>query len=226
MLMNSGYYLGIDRAVPIGDRLTSHQRLTINYFKDLENWLAYTASPEQDAYIKDIYTTWGGKFERSVSTYFVVRRLKSLQSIQIDKGDIVDKNTYLKEFPVDNGPVVLLKGLALNTDDWEKYHAWVNEWGYKIYIPLLLKVPGLIEYCRYWISNFIRDGAVVKPGITLNAEYPQDLSIIYFENLKAYQNFQKSKEREAYDKNLAAAFPNGLKYKWDNVFRLTSRFSK
>jgi len=226
MLMSTGYFLGVERGVPIEDKLISRRRLSIGYYKDLESYLAHMATPEQDAYYKDINTTWGGKFERSSSTYLVVRRLKGVQSIPINKGDIVDKDTYLKEFAEGSEPIVLLRGLGLNSDDWEKYDAWVKEWGYKIYIPLLLKIPGVIEYCRCWLSNVWREGPVVKPGITINTEYPQDLSIIYFENLKAYQNFQKSKELEVYDKNLAAAFPGGLNYKWNNAFQLMVRFSK
>jgi hypothetical protein len=154
-----------------------------------------------------------------------VRRLKGFQSSQIDKGKIVDKNTYLKEFQENEAPIVLVKGLGLSSDIWEKYDIWFKEWGYKIYVPLLLKIPGLIEYCRCWLSNIRRD-PLPKPNTTTNPDHPQDLSLIYFENLKAYQTYLKSKELEAYNQNLAVAFPNGLNYKWDAAFRLMNRFSK
>jgi hypothetical protein len=98
--------------------------------------------------------------------------------------------------------------------------------GYQVYIPLLLKNPGLIEYSRCWLSNISRRNQKPKPSTIMNLEYPQDLSIIYFENLRAYQNFLKSKELEAYNKTLEAAFPSGLNYKWDNAFRLFRRWSK
>ncbi len=226
MLMSTGYFLGVERGIPIENEAISRGRLAINHYKDLESFLIHTTTPEYDAYIKDIYTTWGGKFETSwQSVYLVVRRLKGFQSLQIDKGNIVDKNTFLKEFTKDDGPVALIRGISLTSDDWEKYDAWVKEWGYKIYIPLLLKIPGLIEYCRCWLSNIKRD-PLPKPSTATNPNHPQDLSIFYFENMRSYQNYLKSKELEAYNQNLAAAFPSGLNYMWDTAFRLMNRFSK
>lgn len=65
-----------------------------------------------------------------------------------------------------------------------------------------------------------------KPSLTVNTEFPQDLSITYFDNMRAYQNFLKSKELEAYQKTIATAFPDGINYKWDIAFRLARRWSK
>jgi hypothetical protein len=227
MLMSTGARLGGEMGSPLEEKLAYRQRLNINYFKDFENYFAFAGTTEFDAYWKDIYTTWNGKFDISwQSVYFVVRRFKGIQLTPIDKGKIVDKTTYLKEFVEDDVPVVLFKGLGLSSDEWEKYDAWVKDWGYDVYIPLLLKVPGVTEFCRCWLSNVRREGSVLKPSTTTNPDYPHDLSIIYFENLKAYQSFLKSKELAAYEKNLVATFPGGLNYRWDNAFRLMRRFSK
>jgi hypothetical protein len=65
-----------------------------------------------------------------------------------------------------------------------------------------------------------------KLSYTINEEFPQDLSIIYFENMKAYNNFLNSKELAAYEKTLTAAFPGGLNYTWGNAFWLDRRWSK
>ena len=143
-----------------------------------------------------------------------------------DKGDTVDKSTRLKEFSDGNEPVMLLRGFGLSPDEWEWYDAWVNEWGYDVYIPMLLKVPGVTEYGRWWLSNVRWEGLSPRPGVTENPEYPQDLSIIQFENLKAYQTFRKSKELAAFDQNLSHAFPGGLNYKWNVAFRLMRRWSR
>jgi hypothetical protein len=135
---------------------------------------------------------------------------------------IYDKN---KDYVPANAPVILLYGAGFSPDDWDKYHNWFNEWGYSVYVPMLMKVPGVTEYSRWWLTNI--DGMTTpKPGVTENSEYPQDLSIIYFENLKAYQNFEKSREFAAFRKTLAAEFPNGLNYKWNVVYRLTGRWTK
>jgi hypothetical protein len=108
----------------------------------------------------------------------------------------------------------------------DKSWSWVNDWGYDVYIPMLLKVPGAIEYSRWWLSNVGYLGVTPRLGVTENPEYPQDLSIIYFENMKAYQNFCKSKELEVFDQNMKNAFPGGLNYKWNVAYRLMRRWSR
>jgi hypothetical protein len=231
MLASTGLRLGAERCFPLEDKKPSRQTISFNYFKDTESFLAFNRTPEVAAYDKDIFTTWGGKFERMMSVYLVVARFQGNKFTPIDQGDIVDKDTRLKEFPIEDSPVILLKGLGLSYEDWGKYDAWVKELGYDVYIPLLLKVPGTIEYCRCWLYNVSTQGSAMpslpqKLGITEIQDYPQDLSFIYFENIKAYQNFLTSKELLAYNKTLATTCPCGLNYRWDKAFRLITRFSK
>ncbi len=227
MVMSSDTTLGIERWLSLAENLIYTNTMAISYYKDMESYIVDSRGAERNAYYKDITTTWGGKFEQSWNTvYLLIRRFKGNQTTPIDKGDIVDKTTRLKEFPEGSEPVLLLRGLGLSPDEWGKYDAWVNEWGYDVYVPLLLKVPGIIEYCRFWLSNIGYQGLTPKPGVTENPDHPQDLSIIYFENLKAYQNFRKSKELAVYDKTLSAAFPGGLNYKWDAAYRLMRRWSR
>jgi len=228
MLMSNNDVLGIERWVSLQEKVIFINTISINYFTDLASYILESRGVERDAYHKDIQTTWGGKYEESWQVvYQLVRHLKGVQTSPTDKGNIVDKATRLKEFPDDGrGPVILLRGLGLSPDEWESYDDWVKEWGYDVYIPMLLKVPGITDYSRWWLSNIRFGGLTPKPGLTENPEYPQDLSIISFENLKAYQNFCKSKELAAYEKNLAAAFPGGLNYKWDIAFRLMRRWSR
>jgi hypothetical protein len=65
-----------------------------------------------------------------------------------------------------------------------------------------------------------------KPALTEDARYPQDLSIIYFENLKAYEKFESSREYTGFRKALAAEFPGGLTYRWNVAYRVMRRVSK
>ncbi len=189
---------------------------TLTLCRSLEDHLATGRSPEYAAYNKDIETTFGGRYERIWSTpYMLVKRLKN-EALTYDKN---------KDYTPENAPVILLYGASLSPDEWDKYHNWFNDWGYPVYLPVLLKVPGVIEYSRWWLSN-IRSRMPPKPNISEDPKYPQDLSIIYFENLKAYQNFEKSREFAAFNKTLAAEFPNGLNLKWNVVYRLTGRWTK
>jgi hypothetical protein len=189
---------------------------TLTCYRNLEDYFASGRTPEYAAYSKDIETTFGGRYERVWNTpYMLVKRLKN-EALTYNKN---------KDYTPENAPVILLYGAGLSPDEWEKYHIWFNEWGYPVYLPVLLKVPGVIEYSRWWLSN-IRSRMPPKPNIPEDPKYPQDLSIIYFENLKAYQNFEKSREFAAFNKNLASEFPNDLTYRWNVVYRLTGRWTK
>jgi hypothetical protein len=213
MLMSSNSVLCIEHSFPLEDKKTN---IIINHFQYFENYFAYLRSPERAAHVKDNEITLGDQRENPWrALYFVVRSFKGTQFTALDKGAIIDKTTYLKEFTEENAPAVAIKGLRLSQDEWEKYDAWMNEWGYDIYLPVLLKSPGIIEYTRCWLSNVNRggDSSMPKPSHSINTEFPEDLSIMYFENMRAYQNFCKSKELAAFEKNLATTFPGGLKYK-------------
>jgi hypothetical protein len=74
MLMSTGNRLINEMGFPLEKRLPSTQTMAISHFKDLESYLAYTATPEADAYRKDIQVTWAGKYEQSVAVHLVVRR--------------------------------------------------------------------------------------------------------------------------------------------------------
>lgn len=216
MLVSSTPTAGVENYQILQEKAEYPFTFSIGYFQNLEDRLDVIRTPEYIAYQKDLEASWGSKYKyRWQTLYHVVKRLKN------DKL-IFDEH---KDYTPENAPVILLYGAGLSTEEWEKYHIWFNEWGYPVYLPVLLKVPGVIEYSRWWLSN-IRNRMPPKPNMSEDPKYPQDLSIIYFENLKAYQNFEKSREFAAFNKTLAAEFPNGLNYKWNVVYRLTGRWTK
>ncbi len=61
-----------------------------------------------------------------------------------------------------------------------KYNTWFEKWGYEIFVPLMMKTPGLIAYDRYKWTGF--NGGRVDPK---DLDYPDHLSLLYFENLRA-----------------------------------------
>jgi hypothetical protein len=227
MLMSSIYRLGMDRWVRLEDRAAYRNWVSASYYSDFEGFIVDSHGLQRTAFSQDVHSTWKDKYENSWrSVYFLVRRLKGPSVTEIDKGKIIDKTTHFREFLEEDAPVVLLKGLVLSPEQWERYDDWVNEWGYDIYIPLLLKIPGISEYSRWWLSNIRRDGRPPQPEITDTSGFPQDLSIIIFDNLKAYQNFCQSKELAAFNKTLSTAFPEGLNYTRDQAYLLLRRWSK
>jgi len=216
MLISKTPYTGIEHYQVVEEKPDYPFTFTLTYFKNLEDRLDAVCTPEYVAYQKDLAASWGGKYKNTWRTLFQLVKRMNNETLTYDKN---------RNYSPESAPVILLYGAVLSPDDWEKYHNWFNDWGYTIYIPVLLKVPGVIEFSRLWLSN-TPGKSTPRPGVTENPEYPQDLSIIYFENLKAYQNFEKSREFAAFRKTLAAEFPNGLNYKWNVVYRLTGRYTK
>jgi hypothetical protein len=224
--MSSGGVLGIERCFSLQEKLIHLNTITLSYFENIGSFCRHRRGPQVAATEKDRQITWGDKIEHSWQAVFsLVRRFQSTGVRQDDHGNIVDKTTRLKEFPEGSEPVIWLRGLRFTSDLWRKYDDWCNDWGYDIYLPMLLKVPGLIEYDRFWLSP-VNHGGFPAPEIIENPEYPQDLVISYFESLKAYQNFLKSKELAVFDRTLEAAFPGGLNYIWNVAYRVGRRWSR
>jgi len=202
--------------------------VALAYYENLEDFLEMRRTAEFSAMRKDVAETWKGRVKtRWYNVYQLVKRLTS-------DAAVFDKN---RVYAPDKAPVTLLYGVCLSAGDWKKYCEWFDEWGYPVYTPLLIKVPGVTEYSRWWLSN-IRfsqptspsgqpSGVIFpQPGVTEDSNYPQDLSIIYFEDFEAYQTFEKSREFAAFKKNLLNEFPNGLNNKMNVVYRLISRTTR
>lgn len=228
MLLENTPLMGIDQCFVLERKPNYPKIVHLNFQEDLEGFLSYAHSPERDAYYKDIHASWGKTMERVWQViYQVVKRFETSSDTLPEINDNADGKTYHeKVYSDDDAPIILLKGLGLSGGDWEKYDAWINEWGYEVYIPVLMKIPGVIEYNRCWLSNIGWFGSPPKSGASGDPNYPQDLSIIYFENLKAYNVFQNSKGLAAFEKNLAAEFPGGLNYKWDVTCQLLARWTR
>ena len=227
MLLENTSNMRIDQCFVLDIRSDYPKIVHLNFFENLEEFASYAHSPERAAYYKDIYASWGKTIDRSIQViYQVVKRFNNEEQATPKSGKSEAKTFQEDIYQEENAPVILLKGLGLSGEEWGKYDAWVNEWAYEVYIPVLMKIPGVIEYNRCWLSNIGWFGSPPKPGASEDTKYPQDLSIIYFENVKAYNIFQNSKGLAAFDKNLAAEFPGGLQSKWDIAYQLHARWTR
>jgi heme-degrading monooxygenase HmoA len=83
-----------------------------------------------------------------------------------------------------------------------------------------MKLPGLMGYDWYEDTKLRRTKEIRE----LN--YPEYLSIIYFENLKAFEDFEKSPELVALQKSMRSVFPRGLNLQWHVQYELIKSFRK
>ncbi len=118
---------------------------------------------------------------------------------------------------VDQATIMHLEGFWLSAAEEEKYQLWFTKWGYEVYIPLLMKLPGLKQYNYYKIIDFEFPEwqKVSEPNV-----HPIYLSILHFDDVKAFENYEKSLEHYALKGALKTLFPRGLDYKWYVQYRV------
>jgi hypothetical protein len=120
---------------------------------------------------------------------------------------------------IENAPIIHLEAYRLSAEEKEKYIRWFNDFGCPVFIPLVMKLPGVARYDWYQDTGLrTRDGG--------GFEYPEYLSIIYFENLKAYEDFAKSPELAGFQKSIRSVIPSRLEYIWHVQYQLEKSFRK
>jgi hypothetical protein len=127
---------------------------------------------------------------------------------------------------VESAPIMHIEGYALSQGDEERYETWFKKWGYELYIPWLMKLPGLKEYSWYRLINVESTGLPDFYKTKRAVEYPQYLSILHFENVSAYENYEKSIELAGFREAMKLPFPEGLDFKWYVQYQLTHSWRK
>jgi hypothetical protein len=201
---------GIDRYTIVKESPDYNRRLGIQHFTDMNGWLDAQKNSDMKAVQNDLTTNW----KREVIWYPCYELEESfINGFTLNRG----KQTTI----VDEAPIIHIAAFNLTFQDAEKYRFWFNERGRKIYIPILLKLSGIkaINHYRWTGRSWERE--------TENTEYPRYLSIFYFENLQAYENYAMSPELAAFHEGLRLEFfPNRLDYKWRVTYQLTRSWRK
>jgi hypothetical protein len=216
-LLTSGTCTAWERYQLLTKKSECPPSISISYFDNLEKYLDFWHSSERLAYDKDIKTTWQGEFERRF--VIIYRLIKNIESSSTTEKPGIDKE------PPE--PAILhLEGIIPEPDEWTKYNEWFHEFGYVVFIPALLKLPGVRGFRRYW-QLIVRSGeALPKLDNWVHPRYPLDLTVMEFDNLKARQNFERSRELAAYHKALAAEFSRGLPYHWNVDYQFIQRWQR
>jgi hypothetical protein len=120
-------------------------------------------------------------------------------------------------------PVIHLEGYRLAPDEEERFDAWFTRWGYEVHIPLLMELPSLTQYTLYRYSPVnIPDADRTKRYV----EYPSFLSILTFEDISSFENYEQSLELAAYRAGLTAYFRKDLDFRWYVQYRLMRSWRK
>jgi len=182
------------------------------HFKNIRDWSAYTPSSIGTEILKEL-RSWEERGILEMIWYPAYALLKSFRNKPSSSGSQV---TTL----IDNASILYLEAYRTSPEEQEKYYKWFSEFGCNLFMPLILKLPGLMGYDWY------EDTGLRRRQDIRDTEYPKYLSIIYFENFEAYENYEKSPELVALQKSMRSVFPHGLNLKWQVQYQVVKSWRK
>jgi hypothetical protein len=166
--------------------------------------------------VKDIETTWSSRIE--MVWFPAYEQIASIKKEQLNP--VSTPFTESKQ-----SPVIHLEGYAFSSNEAEKYDNWFDKAGPEVFIPLLLRLPGFREYTRYKLIDIDPTGLTVQ-RTKRPVEYPPRLSILTFDDMDVFENYEKSLELAAFKYALQAPFPPGLNYQWYVQYQLERSYRK
>jgi hypothetical protein len=186
--------------------------LTIRHFQSLKDWEASLKSPERIATSADMEAWFKRRIREQIWTtcYQLVKSFRNGSVSNITKEDTKNENV----------PILHLEAFHLRKEDEDKYSQWLNDYGLNSFIPLFIGLTGLKGYDCYRYTGL--------QGMFGGREwdYPMFLSILYFEKMESYENYEKSRELIAYQKAIRNIFPLGLNLKWHVQYQLVKSWRK
>jgi heme-degrading monooxygenase HmoA len=202
---------GLDYYQIAGERPEYGARASIGHRKNLHDWKGALESAEYKAIGRE-HASWTkrGITDQMWSAAFAM--IKSFRSKPVFSSDNQDTR-------IEKAPIMHLEAYRFSAEEQEKYLKWFNDFGCPVFMPLFLKLPGVARYDWYKDTGLrTLDGK--------RWEYPEYLSIIYFENLEAYQDFVKSPELAGFQKSVRSVIPYRLNYMWYVQYQLVKSWRK
>jgi hypothetical protein len=193
---------------PLKGSLEYPEHLSIGFHDNLNALDRYLIRPEVVASANDL-ATWSNRREVFwAAVYQLMRRAENRQSDSKQTGDA---------FNPENPPVISIEAFRLSAEDEQKYLGWLSRWGYPVYIPLLLNIPGLIKLELYKLVEYdLPTGYKGENGTS----HPPYMTILTFKNSHGFEAYEKSLERAAFGAGIEAYFLKGLTGQWYVQYKL------
>jgi hypothetical protein len=207
--------LGADRYQIVNPRPEYPFSLLNYHIENTELALQSLNHPDRIALLKDM-KTW---IDRGILQFFWGCYYELIKSFRNEGGQVVIRQGTM----VEAAPFLHLEGYRMSSEDQDKYMKWLNEWGFKVLIPLITKLPGLKAFNCYNDPDLKAARSIFA---TREYEYPHFITVLYFENQQSFDNYTRSAERLAFQKAIGNIFPNGLNYKWYVQYQLTRSWRK
>jgi hypothetical protein len=124
---------GIDSYKIIRKNFETPARLLIYHSDNLESRKKRAVSADGVAIVRDRQITFGRVENFFSNTYELMRTFKKDEiSAKVNNDTIVN-----------DAPVIHIEGYEIPEDKYEKYEDWFNRWASRVYVPLLLEIPGV-----------------------------------------------------------------------------------
>lgn len=204
--------VGLENYKIVKDNREYPLEVSITHYQNIRGWSAFTPSSSGTAIIKE-FRSWEERGILEMIWYPAYSLLKSFRNKPSSSGS---HETTM----IDNASILYLEAFRLSPDEQDKYYKWFNDYGCNIFMPLLMKLPGLMGYDWYEDTGLRRRQDIKE------LEYPKYLSIIYFENIESYEAYEKSPELIALQKSMRSVFPRVLNYKWHVQYQLVKSWRK
>jgi hypothetical protein len=113
-----------------------------------------------------------------------------------------------------------LEAYSLTEEEAALYGKWLQEYGFGVFFPLFLRLPGITG------MDCFRCLDVKGSGNARVTKYPQYLSLMSFDKIEAFENYTRSAELAASQKAMRNIFPYGLDYRWYVQYELVKSWRK
>lgn len=165
----------------------------------------------------DVNRTWASRSETIwYPSYELMRNFRGKAAVS-EGSDLLE---------TENAPIMHLEGFSLPTGDQEKFETWFSKWGYELYIPWLMKMPGLMEYSCYKLNEIVSPTRSEYYTPKRPVEYPPYLSILHFKDREAYNTYENSIELAGFRDHIKMPFPRGLDFTWYVQYQLVKSWRK
>jgi hypothetical protein len=201
---------GIDRYQIIRESLDYPNSVLIYHRENRKGYEELIQNPTRDALQKDYDAT----FYRLEWFWHDVFALM---------GTFRKESSAAESTIVEDAPVIHIEGYRIPSGEQGKYEQWFMKWFSHVYAPILIKSPGLKAYNCFKLSGF----SMRWPDrIYVNTEIPPYISILYFDNIQAFDDYRASPEYMAFKRNLELEFAQSMTTVWDVEYQVVKSWRK
>ncbi len=206
LIMTIPELIGLEQYSIVKENLEYPYHVSTSHYKSLKDWKTQSTGQQRTA-LGTEFKSW---VDRGVIDYVWSSVYSLVQSFR-SKPSFSDKN---EDTRIENAHIMHLEAYRFSEEEHEKYVKWFTEYGITIFMPLFMKLPGLAGY------DLCKNTGLRLRDFIGELEYPEYLSIIYFENIKAYDEYSKSPELAGFYKAIRGVIPHRLNYKWYVQYQL------